>query len=102
MTEVVNIYKIDKERDDVVYIGRGSKWGNPYSHREGTKATFKVETRDESINEYRKFLWKQIKDGNILIEDLLALDGKRLACFCKPNSCHGDIILAAIEWAKTK
>jgi hypothetical protein len=32
---------------------------------------------------------------------LLELDGKRLGCFCKPKLCHGDIIVAAVNWAKT-
>ena len=30
-----------------VYIGRPSKWGNPYSHKEGTLAEFKVSSRKE-------------------------------------------------------
>ena len=25
-----------------VYIGRPSKWGNPYSHKDNTKAQFKL------------------------------------------------------------
>ena len=33
-------------------------------------------------------------------EDLLALDGKDLVCWCAPYRCHGDTIMKAIEWAK--
>ena len=38
-----------------VYIGRGvwngekSKWGNPFSHKEGTLAEFQVSSRKEAI-----------------------------------------------------
>jgi hypothetical protein len=27
----------------------------------------------------------------------LALRGKVLACFCRPRSCHGDVIVAWLE-----
>lgn len=88
---VVNKYK--EEYD--VYIGRGSRWGNPYAIGEHG-------TRDEVIETYRHFLWKQIRSGDVTIEDLLELDGKRLGCFCKPQACHGDVIAKAVEWAKTQ
>ena len=100
MTTVVNKYHICITDPDVVYIGRGSIWGNPYSHKEGTKAQYRVNTREEAIESYRHWLWKEIQAGRITIPMLLALDGKRLACYCKPQSCHGDIIVAAIQWAK--
>ena len=95
---VVNKYK--EEYD--VYIGRGSRWGNPFSHKDGTKAEHKVATRDEAIEAYRRFLWKQIRSGDVTIEDLLELDGKRLGCFCKPQACHGDVIAKAVEWANSE
>ena len=28
------------------------------------------------------------------------LDGKTLQCFCAPLLCHGDVLIAAIEWLK--
>lgn len=83
-----------------VYIGRGSKWGNDYSHKEGTKASHKVDSVEEAIGCYRLQLWHNIKEGFVTIDDLLALDGKRLGCYCKPRPCHGDVLVKAIEWAK--
>lgn len=53
MNPVVNKYKVDLTDKDVLYIGRGSKWGNQYSHKEGTKALYKVATRAEAIQKYR-------------------------------------------------
>ena len=41
-----------------VYIGRGSIWGNPYSHRRGTKAEFAVGSRAEAVEAYREYLWR--------------------------------------------
>jgi hypothetical protein len=98
MCKVVNKYKEPYD----IYIGRGSPWGNPFSHKEGTKAQFKVDTREESIEKFRQWLWQQIKLGNIKVEDILNLDGKTLGCFCKPQACHGDVLVKAVEYFKQK
>ena len=33
-------------------------------------------------------------------DELLALDGKRLGCWCKPDPCHGDAIVRVLEDVK--
>jgi len=74
-----------------VYIGRPSQWGNPFSHREGTLAKYKVATREEAMRKYCE--WIQAPEQaelKALIPKLLG--GKRLGCWCKPLSCHGDIL----------
>lgn len=76
-----------------VYIGRPSKWGNPFSHKEGTLAQFKMESVEASISAYREWILKKPE----LLKDLPELKGKRLACWCKtkknPNApCHGDVL----------
>ena len=88
MCTVVNKYKEDYD----IYIGRGSPWGNPYKIGEDG-------TREEVIEKYRLYLWEQIKSGKITKEQLITLQSKRLGCFCKPQACHGDIIVKAVEWA---
>lgn len=85
---------------DIVYIGRGSIWGNPYSHKSGTKAIHRVKTVEMAIECYRQNLWARIQSGEITIEMLKSLDGKRLVCYCSPKKCHGDIIKRAVQWAK--
>jgi hypothetical protein len=64
-----------------VYIGRPSKWGNPYKLEAG-------QDRAEVIEQYRDWLLKQPD----LLADLHELCGKVLACWCKPQSCHGDVL----------
>ena len=92
-TTVVNMK--DSEYD--VYIGRGSKWGNPYTHKKTkTKAEFVVETRAEAISKYREY----ILNNNELMDSLDELKGKKLGCYCKPKSCHGDILVELIEKPK--
>jgi hypothetical protein len=77
-----------------IYIGRGSKWGNPYTHIKGkTKAEFIVGSRDESIEKYSEWVRKQPH----LMAALHELKGKRLGCYCRPHRCHGDILVELIE-----
>lgn len=102
--QVLNFYHLGKKiPDSAVYIGRempnfslkGSKFANPFKLSED-------ETRETTIERYRKWLWEQIKLGNISIDDLLSLDGKDLVCYCSPKPCHGDVLVNAVEWAKSK
>ncbi len=91
MCIVVNKYRSSYD----VYIGRGSKWGNPF-------VIGKHGNREQVIAQYKRYLWSQIKSGQITLGDLIELDGKKLGCFCKPKSCHGDVIVAAVDWAKSR
>lgn len=83
-TTVVNLRTDQYE----VYIGRGSKWGNPYSHMHGTKARFVVRSRNEAIQKYLDHLIETPE----LINSLSELKGKVLGCYCKPLPCHGDLL----------
>jgi hypothetical protein len=82
-----------KEYKHDVYIGRPSKWGNPYSHKKGTKAKFIVKTRKEAIDKYEEYLL----NNKELMDQLHTLKGKTLGCFCKPKSCHGDVLIKYIN-----
>ena len=76
----------NKEPYDI-YIGRPSRWGNPFSI--GPDGT-----RKEVIDKYRQFILAHPQ----LMEDLYELRGKTLGCFCKPLPCHGDVLVELIEW----
>lgn len=89
MTKLVNLRH---EKYDV-YIGRGSKWGNPYIiGRHGD--------RKRVVAKHREHLWCQYLSGLITDQDLLKLDGKTLGCFCAPELCHGENIISLIEYVK--
>jgi hypothetical protein len=65
-----------------VYIGRGSKWGNPFRIGvDGDRAT--VIARHEA--------W--LRTQRDLLGALDELRGKDLVCFCAPQPCHGDLLL---------
>lgn len=78
-----------KKEEFDVYVGRGSKWGNPYSHKEGTLAEHVVGSRPEAIQKFEEYLLSNEE----LMGSLSELKGKTLGCWCKPKSCHGDILL---------
>lgn len=91
-----------------IYIGRGenSIWGNPYSHKEGTLAKFKTNTRKEAIIKYKEYITKG--EGKHLLNRLEELRGKTLGCWCgnftikdKDNlHCHGQILLELLYTKK--
>jgi hypothetical protein len=37
-----------------VYIGRPGPWGNPFTHKEGTIARFRVNSIEEAMAKYRE------------------------------------------------
>jgi hypothetical protein len=98
MKKVVHC-KIDKFD---VYIGRPSIWGNPFSHKDGTQALFKVESSEEAVAKFKEYL----KSNKMLMSKIHELDNKILACWCKtsknPNApCHGDAIIEVLEEIKS-
>ena len=69
-----------------VYIGRGSKWGNPF-------VIGKDGTREEVIEKYRAYILSR----SDLLADLWQLKGKVLGCWCDPEPCHGDVLVELAE-----
>lgn len=69
-------------RLDAIYIGRGSKWGNPFRiGPDGDRATV--------IAKYERWLREQ----HHLLRALDELRGRDLICFCAPQACHGDLLV---------
>jgi hypothetical protein len=69
-----------------VYIGRPSKWGNPF-------AIGKDGTRADVIRKYEGWLRTQ----PALLATLPELRGKVLGCWCAPQACHGDVLVRLAE-----
>ena len=88
-TMLVNI----RDHDCDVYIGRGSDWGNPYSHLPYSSAEFKVSSRDEAIAKYREYILKNEQ----LLQRLPELKGKVLGCHCLPKKCHGEVLISLLN-----
>ena len=88
MCKVVNLRN---QKADII-IDRRSKYGNPF-------ILGKDGNRETVIKLYRTWLWKAIQDNRITTQELAAMSGKTLGCWCKPKACHGDIICDAVKWA---
>ncbi len=69
-----------------VYIGRPSKWGNPF-------IIGKDGDRKEVINKYKIWILKQ----RSLLDSLPELKDKILGCWCAPKKCHGDVLVELYE-----
>ncbi|BFL71390.1 hypothetical protein SKB0120_24550 (plasmid) [Moraxella osloensis] len=91
ITRVVNIktdpiYKDNRGKSsEYEYIGRGSYWGNPYSMFEDG------DEREEVIRKF-KYDFDFDKFPKKKKSEVYKLAGKTLGCFCKPESCHGDVL----------
>jgi len=64
-----------------VYIGRPSKWGNPF-------VIGKDGTREQVIAKYAAWLRQQPH----LMAALPQPRCKVLGCWCAPHACHGDVL----------
>lgn len=75
--------------DGVRFPSKDSIWCNPY------KITADRD-RNKVIELYTQHLENQLKNP-MMVNELLKLKGKTLGCWCKPDGCHGDILLSYIE-----
>lgn len=81
-------------QDCDVYIGRAmyqggwrlpkSKWANPFKLSEFD--------REQSLKMYEQY----IRSKPALMASLHELEGKRLGCWCKPEACHGDVLVRLV------
>lgn len=70
-----------------VYVGRGSRFGNPFPMNSTPAGT-----RQAVILAYEQHLLAMVASDPSTLEHLRALHGKRLQCFCAPRQCHGDVL----------
>lgn len=81
--KVLNRRNIQKIPADAVYVGRPSKFGNPFViGRDGT--------REEVVKKYSEWLLSQPK---LVAAAKKELKGKKLICWCAPLACHADVLL---------
>lgn len=96
-----------KTPKDAIYVGRPSKWGNPFivgkhGDRDNVVKLFRLMAEhvfvpfieqdktlsmdfgDDKLND-----WKLTLDR----ESILELRGKDLVCWCAPKHCHADVLL---------
>ncbi len=110
MTRIVNIKKHpDIVRDpNYFYIGRGSIYGNPFSHLDFATALVKVESKKEAIAKHKQWLNGEIKleIEPPTLEEIMKLDDGILGCCCVDENgngtCHGFNYVDIIEREKKR
>ena len=94
--KVVNLRK----ESYTVYIGRGGHgkcgyWGNPIKLNSRCILCSKIhETRGGTLPCYEKYLRQKLETSAAFKERFYSLnEDDVLGCFCKPDACHGDVII---------
>lgn len=104
-----NLHKWMLDKESNVYIGRSrvvfidgiryplydSIWANPFKITE-------TQSREQVLKLYREYIENKLESDPILVNNLLKLKGKKLGCWCKPNDCHGDILVELISKYENK
>lgn len=68
-----------------MYVGRPSRWGNPFG-------VGPAMTRQEAVDSFRRYVKGRLSNG--LGYPLLSLRGKDLMCWCPLDQpCHADVLL---------
>jgi len=93
MVDVINIRDAPPGWDnspEYQYIGRAGHgfdgyFGNPFRLLSGSE-------RQKRLIEYRNWFYQRLYSDEEFRERVEGLANKTLVCFCKPSSCHGDVI----------
>jgi hypothetical protein len=79
------VVNVRTDRCDV-YVGRPSKWGNPFViGRDGN--------RKEVIVKYEAWILGEVE----LLRCLPELAGKKLGCWCAPQPCHAEVLKELVD-----
>ena len=74
--------------ENTKYVGRGSRWGNPYP-------IYIPSDREVSLDSFGKYLEGMLQKWPDFLEPLRGYD---LACWCSLDQpCHADIILKVLN-----
>lgn len=99
---MATVVRLKRRKNEIVqncdvYIGRAcymggwklpqSKWHNPFPIKGN---------REECLQKYKEYVLSNAD----LMRDLPELSGKVLGCWCKPERCHGDILVELLHKKK--
>lgn len=83
--KIVNLrhdpYDLYIGRENKTYGLQESKWHNPFR------------TVDYPLEDVLRLYEQHVRDSG-LYDDLDELEGLTLGCWCKPQRCHGDVLIA--------
>ena len=94
--QLTSVVRIRRQNNQLVqgcdvYIGRSTQrggWNLPQSLWHNPFSVNKL-GREEALRQYEIY----VRNNPLLMAQLGTLRGKVLGCWCKPEPCHGDILL---------
>jgi hypothetical protein len=81
-----NIVFIDNQR----FPKQASPFCNPFKIDKDTSI-------DAVCDKFKSFMKERLDKDKDLVKQLTSLKGKRLGCWCKPEKCHGDVLVELID-----
>lgn len=94
-TRVVNVKKAFGQKYDV-YIGRQNHWTG---HKQSVWANpFPVKEYglDKALEKYEAYIRAKMQREPDLYAELYLMKGQVLGCWCRPERCHGDVLVKLI------
>jgi hypothetical protein len=73
----------DKIPEGAVYVGRPSKWGNPFT-------IGKDGNREQVITAFMAYASLKLQSNPHWLDEI---KGKDLVCWCSPLPCHADVLM---------
>ena len=93
-------------RGGVVFIEDNNGMKQRYPPKDSIFANpFKVGRdgdRKNVIWKYQEYIEERLLSREITNEDISNLRGKNLGCWCKPDRCHGDVLLKILDQGQSK
>lgn len=86
-TDLVNVNT--HGRAGVRMIGRSTRFGNPFRMKKDGGDY----SREGCVEAYREWFHEKIENDLEFRAAVEELRGETLGCYCKPQACHGDVIL---------
>lgn len=76
--------------DGARFPPRDSPFANPFK-------VGKDGTREEVLVKYYWYIYEKLSNDPALYAEFLLLRGKNLGCWCKPEGCHGDVLVSLLN-----
>lgn len=79
---------------NTVYVGRPTKWGNPYRVGQAVGPNAEPMSAEEAVACYRRWIMANQASWERWRIPTVELRGKNLACWCRlAQPCHADVLL---------
>ena len=83
----------DEEGNKKRFPPENSVWCNPFKVKKNKNEAKDGDNRDEIVSKFEVYMRNMLEENEELKTEFMKLKGKNLGCWCKPERCHGDILI---------